>query len=314
MLRDVSNRDLSIELFGTSFPAPLLLSPVGVQSIVHPDGETASSKAAASLGIPFVLSSVASVTIEDVATAMGDSPRWFQLYWPKDPELARSFLHRAEASGYSAIVVTLDNALVGWRTRDLALKYLPFLLGPMANYFSDPVFRAGLVRPPEEDLQSALLHFAGVFADLSLTWKDLSGLREMTKLPIAVKGLTHPDDARAALDHGADAVVVSNHGGRQVDGAIAALDALPDVVDAVAGEVPILFDSGIRSGSDAFKALSLGAQAILLARPYLWGLAVAGERGVRHVLRSFLADLDLTFALSGCQNVADCTKDVLRRI
>lgn len=314
MLRDVSSRDLSVELFGTWFPAPVLLSPVGVQSIVHPDGEVASAKAAASLGIPFVLSSVASVNIEDVAVAMGDSPRWFQLYWPKDPELTRSFLGRAEDSGYSAIVVTLDNALVGWRTRDLALKYLPFLLGPMANYFSDPVFRAGLAVPPEEDLDAAILHFAAVFADMTLTWADLAVLRKMTRLPLLVKGITHPDDARAAIDNGADGIVVSNHGGRQVDGAIAALDALPDVIKAVAGQTPVLFDSGIRSGSDAFKALALGARAVLLGRPYLWGLALAGERGVRHVLRSFLADLDLTFALSGCSALADCGANALRRV
>ncbi|HTW00069.1 MAG TPA: lactate 2-monooxygenase [Streptosporangiaceae bacterium] len=314
MLRDVSSRDLSVELFGTWFPAPVLLSPVGVQSIVHPDGEVASAKAAASLGIPFVLSSVASVNIEDVAVAMGDSPRWFQLYWPKDPELTRSFLGRAEDSGYSAIVVTLDNALVGWRTRDLALKYLPFLLGPMANYFSDPVFRAGLAVPPEEDLDAAILHFAAVFADMALTWADLAVLRKMTRLPLLVKGITHPDDARAAIDNGADGIVVSNHGGRQVDGAIAALDALPDVIKAVAGQTPVLFDSGIRSGSDAFKALALGARAVLLGRPYLWGLALAGERGVRHVLRSFLADLDLTFALSGCSALADCGANALRRV
>jgi lactate 2-monooxygenase len=314
MLRDVAQRDLSIELFGSNFPSPVLLSPIGVQSIVHPDAEEATARAAASTGVPFVLSSVSSVCIEDVAAAMGDAPRWFQLYWPKDPELTRSFLTRAEAAGYSAIVVTLDNGLVGWRTRDLALKYLPFLGGPMANYFSDPVFRAGLSQPPEEDLATALLHFAGVFADLSLTWADLLRLRDMTRLPIIVKGLTSPDDARAALDHGIDGIVVSNHGGRQVDGAVAALDALPEVVAAVSSRVPVLFDSGIRTGSDAFKALALGAQAILLARPYLWGLALAGERGVRHVVRSFLADLDLTFALSGHQSVADCTPASLRQI
>ncbi len=314
MLRDVAKRDLSVELLGSQLPAPVLLSPVGVQSIVHPAGEAASARAAASLGIPFVLSSVASVNIEDVAAAMGDSPRWFQLYWPKDPELTRSFVQRAERSGYSAIVVTVDNALVGWRTRDLALKYLPFLLGPMANYFSDPVFLAGLAKPPEEDVDAAVFHFAGVFADMSLTWSDLATLPEMTRLPILVKGVTHPDDARAAIDNGADGVVVSNHGGRQVDGAIAALDALPEVIAAVSDRVPVLFDSGIRSGSDAFKALSLGARAVLFGRPYLWGLALAGERGVRHVMRSFLADLDLTFALSGCRTVAECGPDVLRRV
>jgi lactate 2-monooxygenase len=314
VLRDVARRDLSVELFGATFPVPVLLSPVGVQSVVHPDGELATARAAAHSGIPFVLSSVSSVAMEDVAAAMGDAPRWFQLYWPKDPELTRSFLSRAEASGYSAIVVTLDNGLVGWRTRDLGLKYLPFLGGPMANYFSDPVFRTGLRVAPEEDLPTALLHFAGLFADLSLTWDDLTSLREMTTLPILVKGLTSPDDALQAIDRGVDGVVVSNHGGRQVDGAIGALDALPDMAEAVSGRVPVLFDSGIRTGSDAFKALALGAQAVLLARPYLWGLALAGERGVRHVVRCFLADLDLTFALSGYQSLSELTPDALRRI
>jgi lactate 2-monooxygenase len=314
MLRDVARRDLSVDLFGASFRSPVLLSPIGVQSIVHPDAERATARAAVSTGTPFVLSSVSSVCMEDVAAEMGDAPRWFQLYWPKDPELTRSFLQRAEGAGYSAIVVTLDNGVVGWRTRDLALKYLPFLGGPMANYFSDPVFRAGLARPPEEDLPTALLHFAGVFSDLSLTWGDLAQLRDMTSLPLIVKGLSSPDDARAALDQGVDGLVVSNHGGRQVDGAIAALDVLPDVVDAVSGRVPVLFDSGIRTGSDAFKALALGAQAVLLGRPYLWGLALAGERGVRHVLQCFLADLDLTFALSGHQSLGDCTPTSLREL
>jgi lactate 2-monooxygenase len=314
MLRDVSARDLSVTLFGTTFPSPVLLAPVGVQSIVHPDGELATARAAAATGVPFVLSSVSSVSIEDVAEAMGHAPRWFQLYWPKNPELTRSFLSRAEAAGYTAVVVTLDNALVGWRTRDLALKYLPFLGGPMANYFSDPVFRAGLAVPPEEDLPAALLHFAGVFADLSLTWSDIAALRGMTRLPLILKGITSPLDAQMALDHGVNGIAVSNHGGRQVDGAIAALDALPAIAQVVADRVPVLFDSGIRCGSDAFKALSLGAAAVLLARPYLWGLALAGERGVRHVVQSFLADLDLTFALAGCAKVADCRPGSLVRV
>jgi lactate 2-monooxygenase len=314
MLRDVAQRDFSSELFGARFNAPVFVAPVGVQSIVHPDGELATASAAADCGVPLVLSSVSSVRLEDVAEAMGDAPRWFQLYWPKDPALAASFLSRAEAAGYSAVVVTLDNALVGWRTRDLALKYLPFLGGPMANYFSDPVFRAGLAAPPEKDLPAALLHFAGVFADLSRTWNDIATLREMTTLPIVVKGVTAPDDARAALDQGVDGIVVSNHGGRQVDGAIAALDALPEVAAAVAERVPLLFDSGIRTGSDAFKALALGARAVLLGRPCLWGLALAGERGVRHVLRSLLCDLDLTCTLAGYATLADIGPDALRKV
>jgi lactate 2-monooxygenase len=251
--------------------------------------------------------------MEDVAAALGDTPRWFQLYWPRDPDLTRSFLARAEAAGYSAVVVTVDNALLAWRPHDLALAYLPYADGTMANYYSDPVFRAALPASPDENPQAALLHFASVFSDPSLTWDDLASLREMTSLPILVKGILDADDARRAVDRGMDGVVVSNHGGRQVDGAIAALDALPDVVSAVDGSVPVLFDSGVRTGADGFKALALGARAVLLGRPYLWGLAVGGEAGVRQVVRSFLADLDLTFALTGCRTVADAAPALLRQ-
>jgi lactate 2-monooxygenase len=313
MLRDVAQRDLSVDLLGSTFPAPVLLAPIGAQSIVHPEAELATARAAAGLGMPLVLSSVSSTSMEDVATALGDTPRWFQLYWPRDPELTRSFLARAEAAGYSAVVVTVDNALLAWRPNDLALGYLPYVDGTMANYFTDPVFRASLATPPEDDTQAAVLQFATVFSDPSLTWDDLSTLREMTSLPILVKGVLDPGDARQALDRGMDGVVVSNHGGRQVDGAIPALDALPDVVDAVDGRVPVLFDSGIRTGADGFKALALGARAVLLGRPYLWGLAVAGEAGVRQVVRSFLADLDLTFALTGVPTLAGCDRTMLRR-
>jgi lactate 2-monooxygenase len=300
MLRDVSRRDLSVELFGTRLPAPVLLAPIGVQSIVHPEAELAVARAAASVGVPMVLSTAASNTMEDVAAALGDTPRWFQLYWPRDRELAASLLRRAEEAGYSAVAVTLDTWLLGWRPRDLAQAYLPFMRGEgVANYFSDPVFLAGLERSPEEDLGAAVLRLGAVYSDPSVTWEDLAFLRETTRLPILLKGILHPDDGRLAVDAGMDGVIVSNHGGRQVDGAVAALDALPHVADAVGDDIPVLFDSGIRSGADAFKALALGARAVLLGRPVMWGLALGGEAGVRHVLRGFLAELDLTFALAG---------------
>jgi isopentenyl diphosphate isomerase/L-lactate dehydrogenase-like FMN-dependent dehydrogenase len=300
VLHDVSERDLATELLGTAMPAPVLMGPVGVQSILHPEGELASARAASSLGIPMVASTAGSHTLEQIAEAAGDGPRWFQLYWPRGEELAASFVHRAEAAGYGAIVVTLDTPMLGWRPRDLTGGYLPFLKSVgIANYLADPVFRAALEQPPEDDPQAAVGQFVGVFSNPSVTWDDLGWLREQTSLPIVLKGVLHPDDAREAAARGVDGVIVSNHGGRQLDGAVATLDALGAVVDAAGAELTVLMDSGIRSGADAFKALALGARAVLLGRPPMWGLAVAGEAGVRTVLRSFLAELDLTLALSG---------------
>jgi lactate 2-monooxygenase len=300
MLRDVSSRDLATSVLGTEMPAPLLLAPVGVQSIVHPEAELATGRAAASLAIPAILSTAASHSIEQVAEAMGAASRWYQLYWPKDRELAASFVHRAGDAGYAAIVVTLDTWMLGWRPRDLQSAYLPFLKGEgVANYFSDPVFRAALEQPPEEDLGPALGHWAAQFSNPTVTWADLEWLRDQTSLPILLKGILHEQDARLAVDAGVDGVIVSNHGGRQVDGAIAALDALPAVREAVGERFPVLFDSGIRTGADVFKALALGADAVCLGRPFVWGLALDGQAGVEHVLRCLLAELDLTLALSG---------------
>jgi isopentenyl diphosphate isomerase/L-lactate dehydrogenase-like FMN-dependent dehydrogenase len=310
----VSERDLAVTVLGTELPAPVLLAPVGVLSIVHPDGERPVARAAAGLGLPMVLSNSASSTIEDVAGEMGDAPRWFQLYWPADPELAASFVGRAEAAGYGAVVVTLDTRLLAWRPRDVAAAYLPFLRGEgVAIYYSDPVFRAKLDAAPEDDPQAALGQWAAQFPNPGLTWDDLGLLREHTELPILVKGVLHPDDARRAVAAGVDGVVVSNHGGRQVDGAIGALAALPGVVAAVPAEVPVLFDSGVRSGADVVKALALGARAVLVGRPWVWGLALAGEDGVRTVLRGLLADLDLTLALSGHASIAELGPEMLTR-
>jgi isopentenyl diphosphate isomerase/L-lactate dehydrogenase-like FMN-dependent dehydrogenase len=300
MLRDVSSRDLSVKILGTKLPYPVILAPVGVQGIIRPEAELASGRAAASLGLPFVLSTVSSHSIEKVAEAMGDGPRWFQLYWGKDHELAASMVQRAERAGYSAVVVTLDTRYLAWRERDLHNGYLPFLLGEgLANYVSDPVFRAQLAQPPEVNPIDVVRLWGSGFSNPALTWRDLAFLRRRTRLPILLKGILDASDAAKALEAKVDGIIVSNHGGRQVDGAIAALDALPAVVQKVKGRVPVLFDSGIRWGADALKALALGADAILLGRLYLWGLAIAGEQGVRETLQNFLADLDLTFALSG---------------
>src|SRR5271168_2506027 len=256
MLRDVSVRDLSASVLGTAMSAPVMLAPVGVQSIVHADAELAVGRAAATVGLPMILSTAASHTIEEVADAVGEASRWFQLYWPKDRDLAASFVDRAGKAGYSAIVVTLDTWLLGWRPRDLQHGYLPFLKGEgVANYFSDPVFRAALEKPPEQDPGPAIAHWANQFANPSVTWEDLAWLREQTSLPILLKGIVHSEDARRAVHEGVDGLIVSNHGGRQVDGAIGAIDALPEIRQAVGSDLAVLFDSGIRSGADVFKAL-----------------------------------------------------------
>ena len=301
MLRDVAARDLSTTVLGTATPAPLLLAPIGVQGIVHPDGELASARAAAALGLPLIASTASHFTLEEIAEAGGaDAPRWFQLYWPNDRELAASLVGRAEAAGYEAIVLTVDTFVPGWKSRDLQQAWLPFLNGMgVANYFQDPVFRAALERPPEEDQGAATGHFLAVQANPSLTWEDLGWLREQTSLPLVVKGIQHVDDAREAARRGVDGIVVSNHGGRQVDGAIASLDALPPIADAVGEEMTVLFDSGVRGGADVLKALALGADAVLLGRPYIWGLALEGQQGVETVLKMVLAELDLTMALCG---------------
>jgi isopentenyl diphosphate isomerase/L-lactate dehydrogenase-like FMN-dependent dehydrogenase len=315
LLREVASRDLSTNVCGTPLPAPVLLAPIGAIGIIHPEAELAVAVAAASVGIPMILSTVASSAMEDVAAAMAnaDPPgtAWFQLYWPKEREVAASLVARAERAGFRAIVVTLDTWALAWRPRDLEHAYLPMLQGlGIANYLSDPAFCAGLLRPPEEDPVGAVLHWAAMFGNPELTWADIAWLREQTQLPILVKGVCHPDDARAAINAGVDGIVVSNHGGRQIDGARPALDCLPDVC-AVTGETPVLFDSGIRSGSDIVKALALGARAVLVGRPYVYGLAIGGAEGVRHVLRCLLAELDLTMALSGHATVATLDRDLL---
>ncbi|HTA15930.1 MAG TPA: lactate 2-monooxygenase [Solirubrobacteraceae bacterium] len=300
MLRDVSERSLERTVLGTKLPAPVLLAPIGVQTVAHPDGELASARAAAHVGVPLIASTAASHTIEQIAEAAGEQSCWYQLYWPRDRELARSFIERAERSGYEAVVVTLDTWLLGWRPADLTDGFLPFLRGEgNASYLQDPVFRAALPKPPEEDLPTAVAYWAWQFSNPSVTWADLEFLRECTKLPIVLKGIQSVEDALLAAEHGIEGIIVSNHGGRQVDGAIGSLQALPGVVEAVGEKCEVLFDSGIRSGADALKALALGARAVCLGRPYVWGLALGGEQGVIDVLRTFLADLDLNMALSG---------------
>lgn len=312
-LRDVSSRDLSVELFGREWPAPVALAPIGVQGILHDDGERPAARAAATLGLPFCVSSVSSVPMAELADELDGSPGWFQLYPSADPDVTSSLLDRAATAGYEAVVVTVDTPTMGWRPRDLEQGYLPFLEAEgVTNYFADPAFRAGLDAPPEEDQNAAVQHFLDVFGDTGFDFDDLAAVREHTDLPVVVKGVLHPDDAERALDH-ADGIVVSNHGGRQVDRSVPALEMLPDVVDAVGDEAPVLFDSGIRNGADAAVALALGADAVLLGRPYAYGLALAGESGVLEVCRNLLAELDITLALAGHRSVETLDRDALSR-
>lgn len=313
MLTNATERHLGVSVLGTELPAPVMLAPVGVQSILHPDGELATARAAAELGVPMVLSTASSHTIEEVAEASGDGPRWYQLYWPNDPDVCASLLERARKAGYTALVVTLDTWTLAWRPHDLDQAYLPFLRGVgTAIPFSDPVFRAGLQRSPEEDLPMAILRWVQLFTGTDKSWDQLAFLREHWDGPIVLKGIQHPDDARKAVESGMDGVVVSNHGGRQVDGAVGSLDVLPSIVEAVGEQVDVLFDSGIRSGADIVKALALGAKAVMVGRPFAYGLAHGGQVGVKHVLRSLLADFDLTLGLSGHRSPAELGPDALR--
>ena len=351
MLCDVSRRDLSLTLFGERLPAPLILAPIGVLEMAHTGADLAAARGAAAEGVPFIFSNQASVPMENCAAAMGDGIRWFQLYWSTDDRLVISFLRRAEACGCRALVVTLDTTLLGWRPRDLDLGSLPFLQGMgIAQYTSDPVFSEGLARARTEPMtdpvkppmnlfslgarwqqirhypgslfsnlrsgapQAAVRKFLNIYSRASLTWKDLGWLREHTRLPILLKGILSAEDARLAIEHDVSGIIVSNHGGRQVDGAVAAIDALPAVVKVAQGRLPVLFDSGIRSGSDIFKALALGASAVCLGRPYVYGLALAGEQGVREVIQNILAEFDLTMALAGCATLEDVANATLQRI
>jgi lactate 2-monooxygenase len=344
MLKDVSVRDTCIELFGQILPSPLLLCPIGVLEMVHSQADLAVGKAAASLNIPYIFSNQSSKPMEEVAASMGNSPHWFQLYWSKSNELVKSFVQRAEKCGCSAIVVTLDTTVLGWRTRDLDLAYLPFLEGKgIAQYTSDPVFQKlmdesepavkrnitmqslrGLVEMvrnyPGSNFFSkltsgrpvkAVQKFVSIYSNPALTWEDLKFLKTITQLPVLLKGILHADDARKAIDYGMNGIIVSNHGGRQVDGSISALEALPSIADAVQNKIPVLMDSGIRGGADIFKALALGAKAVCLGRPYVYGLALAGEQGVKEVLQNTLTDFELTMALAGCKSVSEITRSAL---
>lgn len=310
MARDVAVRDMSVTLFGRTLPQPFLTAPIGVLSMCHPEADLAVARAAAAHGWTTIISNQASYPMEEIAAAAG--PRWFQLYWGKSDALVMSLARRAEACGCEAIVITLDTTMLGWRIRDLQLGHLPFLKGEgIAQYTSDPVFRSLLAQTPEEDPLAAALLFTRIYSDPSLTWEKMKTLRRATNLPILVKGVQSREDAVLAVEHGFDGVIVSNHGGRQVDGAAGSADQLPSCAEAVDARVPVLFDSGVRGGADAFKALALGADAVCVGRPYAYGLAAGGQAGVESVMANFEAELELTLALSGCSRVRDVDRSVL---
>jgi lactate 2-monooxygenase len=349
MLRDVSTRDLSVELFGRVYPSPLIAAPVGVLELAHRDADRGIARAAAALGIAYVASNQASVALEESFGATPDAPHWFQLYWSSSDDLVESLIARAERAGAAAIVITLDTHMLGWRPRDLDLAYLPFAHGlGIAQYTSDPIFRRLVAdrisdhapaRGPtinvavirtlldmtrhypgsfwsnlrSKEPRAAVEVFLEVFSRSSLMWPDLDFVRSRTKLPILLKGIQHPDDAELAVAAGIDGVIVSNHGGRQLDGAIGSLDALPAIVKQVAGRVPVLFDSGIRSGSDALIALALGARAVLIGRPWVYGLAIGGAAGAEAVLRNLIAELDLSLGLSGNTSISTLGPEILSR-
>ena len=349
MLRDVSTRDLSIDLLGRTYPSPLIAAPIGVLELAHPEADLGIARAAAALGIPYVASNQASVSLEETFAATPGAPHWFQLYWSSSDELVESLIARAETAGAEALVITLDTHMLGWRPRDLDVAYLPFAHGMgIAQYTSDPVFQklvaeriAAKVAGPTPRINGAVLktlidmtsHYPGrfwsnlrskeprtavdvfleVFSRSSLTWDDLAFVRSRTKLPILLKGIQHPDDAELAITHGVDGIIVSNHGGRQLDGAIASLDALPPILAKVKGRVPVLFDSGIRSGSDILIALALGAAGVLVGRPWVYGLAIGGAAGAEAVLRNLLAELDLNLGLSGNTRLSDLTPETLEK-
>jgi lactate 2-monooxygenase len=314
MLRASTDRDLSVELFGTTFGTPIFLAPIGVIGICTQDGhgDLAAARAAAATGVPMVASTLSEDPLEDVAAEFGETPGFFQLYCPTDPEVAASLVQRAEAAGYRAIVVTLDTWVTGWRPRDLSTSNFPQLRGRcLKTYFSDPVFRSRLQKSPEEDPGTATLTWALMFGR-PLAWDDLAWLRSLTTLPIVLKGICHPDDARRAVDAGIDGIYVSTHGGRQANGGLAAIDCLADVAEAVP-DVPVLFDSGVRSGSDVVKALALGATAVGIGRPYAYGAALGGTDGIVHVLKTILAEADLLMAVDGYPTLADLGRDAIRR-
>ncbi|KUJ22348.1 oxidoreductase [Mollisia scopiformis] len=319
MLRPTTHRDLTIKLFGETYESPILMAPIGVQTIFHKDKETGLSEVCSEIGVPYVLSTASSSSIEEVAKANGKGPRWYQLYWPQDDDVTISLLKRAKANGYKVLVVTLDTWALAWRPADLDGAYIPFMKGVgNRNGFADPVFREKFRKKfnaePEERVTEASEEWIGdVFSGAAHSSDEIALLKKHWDGPIVLKGIQHPEDAKLAVEHGCDGIVVSNHGGRQLDGAVGSLEMLPEIVEAVGDKLTVIFDSGIRTGVDVIKALSLGAKAVFVGRPAIYGLAIGGKQGAKQVLQGILADVDQSMGLAGIVNIAGCNRSMLRR-
>jgi isopentenyl diphosphate isomerase/L-lactate dehydrogenase-like FMN-dependent dehydrogenase len=308
VLVGVDHVDSSTTVLGRRVPMPVLLAPTAFNRLGHPDGELAAARAAARTGTIMCCSTIASSSLEEIAAAAA-GPRWFQLYCYRDREVSRDLVARAESAGYSALVLTVDTPRLGRRERDVKNAFtLPagVTIRNLEPYGAVDALRWGT--------SSSFQQYVHDLLDGSLTWESVDWLRSIARVPILIKGVIAGDDGRLAVEHGVAGVVVSNHGGRQLDGTLATIDALPDVVEAVEGRVPVLIDGGIRRGTDVFKAVALGASAVLIGRPYLWGLAVAGEDGVVSVLEMLRREVELTMALAGCPSVAAITRDHVRRV
>ncbi|KAE8445002.1 hypothetical protein EG329_014008 [Mollisiaceae sp. DMI_Dod_QoI] len=320
MLRPTTHRDLTINLFGETYENPILMAPIGVQSIFHEDKETGLSEVCAEIGVPYILSTASSSSIEEVANANGKGHRWYQLHWPQDDDVTISLLERAKANGYKVLVVTLDTWALAWRPADLDGAYIPFMKG-VGNRtgFTDPVFREKFKKKfnadPEEKVEEASAEWIGdVFSGAAHSWEQIALLKKHWDGPIVLKGIQHPEDAKLAVEYGCDGIVVSNHGDRQLDGAVGSLEMLPEIVEAVGDKLTVIFDSGIRTGVDIIKALSLGAKAVFVGRPAIYGLAVGGKQGAKQVLQGILADIDQSMGLAGIVNIAGCNRSMLRRV
>jgi isopentenyl diphosphate isomerase/L-lactate dehydrogenase-like FMN-dependent dehydrogenase len=302
-LNDVSKLDTSVELFGETYKHPFLLAPVGMMKISHGEADLAAAKAAAAHGVPFIQSTVSSFSIEEVAAVSGQSPKWFQLYWSNHKQTSCSMVERAENAGYKAIVLTIDTPMLGWRETDMKNRYSPLKEGyGKANYVTDDTFLSSLADDHDETIIQGILNN---IHHPALNWQHVAELKKKTSLPILLKGILNPADAKKAIEIGIDGIIVSNHGGRQLDGVISSLDALPAIATEVNGKLPLLLDSGIRRGADVVKALALGADAVLLGRPYVYGLAIAGQAGVEHVLANFIRETRVSLALAGANSVSE---------
>jgi 4-hydroxymandelate oxidase len=305
VLEGADRVETAVEVLGTRLPFPVALAPTGFNRLGHAEGETAAARGAGAIGALMCASTMASTSLEDIASA-ATGPLWFQLYVYRDREITRDLVQRAEAAGYRAIVLTVDTPVLGRRERDIRNRFtlLPGVTVSNLERYARAAAPSGAW---------SLTEFIHRQIDASLDWTSVDWLQSITRLPIAIKGLLHRDDGRLAIEHGAKAIVVSNHGGRQLDGAIATIDALPDMVDVANSRVPVLLDGGVRRGTDVLKALALGAAAVFIGRPYLWGLAADGESGVRRVLEMIRAELELAMALSGCRDATNVPRDLVRR-